>query len=151
MREREVPVRHRPLRDRIRWVDRDTAPWLTVGACVFALSAAVLAVAGVPAADLHGPLHRWGIMDPAWGGTRSVYLLLHGELARSVEFNPAVPIVVAVVGAVVLRALVGLVRGRWFSFSASRRIVAVAVIVSLLALEVNQQMHANLLTGPWSG
>ncbi|MFI7190067.1 DUF2752 domain-containing protein [Nocardia nova] len=118
---------------------------------MFTISAAVLAVAGVPTADLHGPLHRWGIMDPACGGTRSLYVLLHGELARSAEFNPAVPVIVALVVAGVLRALVGMVRGRWVSFSASRRVVAAVAAVSLLALEVNQQMHAELLSRPWTG
>lgn len=54
------------------------AVWIAVALCGL-MAAVVLAVFGLPPADLHGVLHRLGVMDPLCGGTRSVYLTLHGR------------------------------------------------------------------------
>jgi hypothetical protein len=56
------------------------------------LAAGVLAVVGLPPVDLHGPLHRLGIMDPLCGMTRGVVAVLRGQLGRAVAYNPASPL-----------------------------------------------------------
>jgi len=60
----------RPVR--LRWEQADRHPTLTPLAAAGLLAAAILAVVGLPPVDLHGPLHRLGIMDPLCGMTRGV-------------------------------------------------------------------------------
>jgi hypothetical protein len=112
----------------------------------------LLAVVGLPPVDLHGPLHYLGIMDPLCGGTRSVYLTTHGHLAAAIQYNPAAPLVPLVTVALLARGLVGGVFGRWITPTKPRRAVAVwFAVIALVALEINQQLHAELLTSPWPG
>lgn len=129
----------------------DTIAWLTWTAMGFLVAALALAVVGVPSIDLHGPLHRFGIMDPACGGTRSVYLFLRGDVAASVRYNPAGPLVVIVAVLLGLRAALGRITGRWVTLPLSRRAALIVPVIALLALELNQQAHAALLTSPWPG
>jgi hypothetical protein len=70
---------------------RDTHPAWTRIALAGMVIAAVLAVFGLPLANLHGPLHYVGVMDPLSGGTRSVYLTLRGRLHEAIRYNPAGP------------------------------------------------------------
>jgi hypothetical protein len=116
------------------------------------LAAVALAVVGVPRADLHGPLHFVGIMDPLCGGTRAAYLLAHGQWAAAWSYNPVVfPLAVAAV-LLVCRAVVGWSTGRWLAVHlADRRLLMLVLFVALAALEVRQQLHADLLTAPWTG
>lgn len=86
-------------------IRRPRLPDLAVGRLL------ALAVVGVPSTDLHGPLHRIGIMDPACGGTRSVFLFLHGDLTRALHYNPAGPIVVLAAALIVLRTGAGWLTG----------------------------------------
>ena len=132
-----------------RRADR-AAVWtlLTLGVAVIA---ALLAILGPPQFDLHGPLHRLGVMDPLCGGTRSVYLTLHGRLREALHYNPAGPALVVLASAVLARAAVGRVSGYWLRVHLSRRVGVAAVAVALIALDVNQQLHAALLTQPWVG
>jgi hypothetical protein len=113
--------------------------------------AALLAVFGLPPVDLHGPLHYLGVMDPLCGGTRSVYLTMHGQLRDAVRYNPAGPALVAGAVAVLIRAAVGRVSGYWAGIHVPRRIVIPVALAALAALEVNQQLHLALLTQPWGG
>jgi hypothetical protein len=113
--------------------------------------AALLAVLGLPPVDLHGPLHYLGVMDPLCGGTRSVYLTLHGQLRDAVRYNPAGPGLVAGAAAVLVRAAFGRVSGYWVDIHVPRRIVIPVALAALAALEVNQQLHVVLLTQPWGG
>jgi NADH:ubiquinone oxidoreductase subunit 6 (subunit J) len=130
--------------------DRD--PWrvLTLLAVTGLVLAAVMAVAGLPTIDMHGPIHHLGIMDPTCGGTRSVRLAALGQWSASWRYNPlGVPLVV---GAILLlaRAALGLLSGRWVSVkigwtrSRGRALIVFAVIL-VVALEINQQAHAALL------
>jgi uncharacterized membrane protein YfcA len=112
---------------------------------------ALLAIFGLPTADLHGPLHYLGVMDPLCGGTRSVYLTLHGDLHNAVRYNPAGPVLVLAAVMMLIRAAVGWSTGRWFGVRMPRQIVIPVVVLALVALEVNQQLHAALLTQPWTG
>jgi hypothetical protein len=136
---------------RVEPVDR--YPWWTTIALATAAIIVALAVVGLPPVDLHGPLHYLGIMDPLCGGTRSVYLTTHGDLAAAIQYNPAAPLVPLITVALLGRAIVGRVFGWWITPSRPRRAIigwcAVLAVASLVALEINQQLHAELLTSPW--
>ena len=113
--------------------------------------AVLLAVLGLPPVDLHGPLHYFGVMDPLCGGTRSVYLTLHGQLRDAVRYNPVGPALVAGAAAVLIRASVGRATGYWVDVHMPKRILVPVVVAAMAALEVNQQLNAVLLTQPWGG
>ena len=133
---------------RVEPVDR--YPWLTSVALITAALIVLLAVVGLPPVDLHGPLHYLGIMDPLCGGTRSVYLTTHAHLAAAITYNPAAPLVPLVALALLARAFVGRVFGYWITPSRPRRAVVLwCAVIALVALEINQQLHAELLTSPW--
>jgi uncharacterized membrane protein YfcA len=122
--------------------------WIALAGLVIAV---LLAVVGIPHVDLHGPLHYLGVMDPLCGGTRSVYLTLHGRLHDAVRYNPAGPLLVAAAVALLIRAAIGWATGRWFTVGLPRRILIPVAVVAIVALEVNQQLHAALLSQPWGG
>ena len=113
------------------------------------LVAAVLAVTGSPPIDLHNPLHRWyGIMDPACGMTRGVIAVLRGRLGQAWAYNPASLLVVPGALAVLVRALVGRLTGRWADVRfRPTRLFWLLTATLLLLLWVNQQRHAALLMG----
>jgi hypothetical protein len=128
----------------------DRWPRTTALAATGLTAGAVMAVAGLPPVDLHGPLHYLGIMDPLCGGTRSVRLALRGQWAAAWRYNPlGVPLVVGAV-LLVLRAACARVTGRWLTVhigwtGARRRATRWAVAALFVVLEVNQQSHAALL------
>jgi hypothetical protein len=124
--------------------------WTRIALCGL-LVALLLAVLGVPHLDIHGPLHYLGVMDPFCGGTRSVYLTLHGHLRDAVRYNPAGPILVVAAVALVLRAAIGWSSRRWVDVHLPPRLLIPVAAVTLVALELNQQLHAALLMQPWGG
>ena len=135
---------------RVEPVDR--YPWWTTVALITAALIVLLAVVGLPPVDLHGPLHYLGIMDPLCGGTRSVYLTTHAHLAAAITYNPAAPLVPVVTLALLARAIMGRVFGYWITPARPRSAVVLwCVVIALVALEINQQLHAELLTRPWTG
>jgi hypothetical protein len=134
---------------RVEPVDRH--PWWTTAALVIAAPIVLLAVVGPPPVDLHGPLHYLGIMDPLCGGTRSVYLTTHAHLLAAITYNPAAPLVPFIALALLARAFVGRVFGYWITPARPHRAVVVCAVIALVALEINQQLHAELLTSPWAG
>jgi anti-sigma factor RsiW len=113
-------------------------------------AAGALGVFGVPRVDLHGPLHHVGIMDPLCGGTRAAFLLSRGEWGAAWTYNPVVfPLAVAA-ALLLLRTVVGALSGRWVSVRVSRRrLLVVLLVLALAALELRQQLHADLLTAAW--
>lgn len=113
--------------------------------------AVLLALVGLPPVDLHGPLHYLGVMDPLCGGTRSVYLALHGQVGDAMRYNPAGPLLLLAAAALVIRAAAGRLTGYWMNVRFPRRILIPLVVLALIALEVNQQLHLDLLTAPWTG
>ncbi|MGH9243957.1 MAG: DUF2752 domain-containing protein [Acidimicrobiales bacterium] len=115
--------------------------WASV---VFAVGAVVLTVFGLPPIDIHGPLHYAGIMDPFCGGTRATLALARGDLATGFHYNPGVPFLAVAMLAGIVRGAVGVVTGRWVTVR-WRRLVLVVAVLSVVALEVNQQLHAELL------
>lgn len=141
-----------PTRPRVLVVRRyDPQPVWTWIAVAGLLIAVLLAVVGLPRVDIHGPLHYLGVMDPLCGGTRSVYLTLHGHLRDALHYNPAGPALVLAAVALLVRAAVGWSTGYFLGLRVPRRLVIPMLAVALVALEVNQQLHAGLLTQPWLG
>jgi uncharacterized membrane protein YfcA len=128
---------------------RDANPvrtWMALTGLVAALGLAAL---GLPHADIHGPLHYLGVMDPFCGATRSVYLTMHGQLAEAVRYNPAGPLLLAAAVAVLMRAAIGWVTGYWVGARVPKRILTPVVVIAVIALEINQQLEAALLMQPW--
>ena len=153
-----VPVAAEPtlVSDRSRaavlavlWEPEDRHRWVTIGAPVGLAIGVVLAIFGMPPIDLHTPIHRMGIMDPACGMTRGVAALLRGDPSTALRYNPASPLVVLAGLAGVGRGLVGRARHRWLAVRVRWSVPLVTVVgVLLLALEIRQQLHADLLMGP---
>ncbi len=133
--------------------DRDVWRPITVLALVAVAIAVTMAVIGLPPIDLHMPPHYSGIMDPLCGGTRAVRLAVRGEWSASWMYNPlGIPLMLACAG-LVARAGVGLVSGRWVTLHVNwtrrgKLIAAVIIAMLIVALEMNQQAHAELLMGP---
>ncbi|MDT5059026.1 MAG: hypothetical protein QOF66_7392 [Mycobacterium sp.] len=122
--------------------------WIAVAGLVIAV---LLAIVGLPRVDIHGPLHYLGVMDPLCGGTRSVYLTMHGHLRDPLRYNPASLMLVVAAAALLMRAALGWATGHFLSVHVPRRLLIPVMVVALVALEVNQQLHAGLLTKPCLG
>ena len=147
---------HSPACPSSRWPSvavrrRDFTPaWTRVAVGGLAMALA-LAIVGVPHANIHGPLHYLGVMDPFCGGTRSVYLTLHSHWREALRYNPGGPLLVLAAVAMLVRAVVGWSTGRWLALRVPRWILIPLAVVAVIALEVNQQLHVALLTQPWTG
>ncbi|MPY94946.1 MAG: DUF2752 domain-containing protein [Acidimicrobiia bacterium] len=100
---------------------------------------------GVPALDLHSPLHHVGVMDPLCGVTRATAALGRAELASAWRYNPGVFLLAAAAGVALARVVVAAVTGTWWWARARGWPVWVAVLAGGAALGVNQQLHAGLL------
>lgn len=112
--------------------------------------AAAMATFGLPSVNLHGPLHRLGIMTPTCGGTRAARFAAQGNLVQAWRYNPLGIFSVLGAALVVLRASLGAATGIWVRASMvwtprRRRIAIAVVIVLLILLEVRQQTRADLL------
>ena len=133
---------------------RDLHPvlsWLTVAAIA---GTVLLRSVGVPSVDLHGPLHRVGVMDPLCGGTRATFLFASGRYAAAAEYNPVVFPLAFALAVMTLRLLSGVAAGRWYQLKVPRwaRWPLFGVFgLALVALGIRQQMHAALLIQPWAG
>lgn len=126
--------------------DRDNAQFLLPGAAVGLVVAGFLALVGLPGVDLHGPLHRLGVMDPFCGGTRALRLAARGDLLGALQWNPLSPILLAAAVAYLVRLGAGLTTGRWLNVRvANDRRLWVGVGLALLSLEARQQSLAPML------
>lgn len=142
----------RSVRGGLVWSNHDRFRWMTALALGFALAAAALRVVGIPPVDVHGPLHYLGIMDPLCGGTRATFLLLSGDIGGVALYNPGVFAIAGVVLAILVRAAVGTLTGRWFDLVVAarwRRVVLVVFVAAVLVLLIRQQVNADLLMAPW--
>lgn len=140
--------RRRPLR--LSWEATDGCADLTRIAAVGVVAAAFLALWGLPPVDLHGPLHRWGIMDLLCGGTRSAYFAVHGYWAQAWRYNPLGPIALTGAGVMALRAVVAVATGRWLTVHVTvtprrARLAIIAGAAVALALALRQQLMAGIL------
>lgn len=111
-----------------------------------------MAVAGLPPVDLHGVLHRLGVMDPLCGATRAAGLAAQGRWSAAWQYNPLG--IAADLGAAlaVLRGAIGYLSGRWLDVAITwtprrRRAVLGIGLAMLVALEIRQQLRADLLMG----
>lgn len=125
--------------------------WVGIAGLVLA---AMMARFGLPPVDLHGPLHRVGIMDPLCGGTRAARLTAQGKLAAAWTYNPLGILATFAAAAAALRLTVGLIARRWLNlqihWNPRMRWAALALVVfALTLLEIRQQGRADLLTKPY--
>jgi hypothetical protein len=109
-----------------------------------------MALFGLPPVDLHGPFHRFGIMDPLCGGTRAARYTAQAEWALAWKYNPLGILVVLGAAAVTVRTVVGALTRRWLTVqihwtSTQRRAAILTMLALLVALEVRQQLRADLL------
>lgn len=135
----------------VRVEDHDNARWLFAVVGLSLVGALALWAWGLPGTDLHGPLHRAGIMDPFCGGTRATYVLVRGDVAEAWSWNPLVPLLAVAVLAALARALVGWTRHRWLNVRMPRRLAVLGVATTLVAVEVNQQLQADRLVNALPG
>jgi hypothetical protein len=143
-----APVAHeRPeqRRRRLRLDRHDHAPWLTGLVGLGLVGGLYLRAFGLPGADLHGPLHRAGIMDPLCGGTRATYVLVRGDLPGAWGWNPLVPVLAATAVVLIARFLLGLTTHRWLTVDLPRRAWGALIAGVLVVVEVNQQLQAERL------
>ena len=134
----------------VNWQRRDQHRLITFLAMLGVGTAAGMAVFGLPPVDLHGPFHRFGVMDPLCGGTRAARYTAQGEWALAWRYNPLGIVTVAGAVAVTGRTVVGALTRRWLTVqvhwtSTRRRAAILLVLVLLVALEVRQQLRADLL------
>lgn len=134
----------------VSWQDRDRHRLVTAVATAGVLAATAMAVFGLPPVDLHGPLHRLGIMDPLCGGTRAARYAARAQWSLAWEYNPLGIITVLGAAAAAARTATGTLLGRWataeLTWTPSRRRLFLGILAALLiALEVRQQLRADLL------
>lgn len=143
-----------PARDRLAIrptvEPRDQHHWITLVAVALVAVAGAMALFGLPPVDLHGPLHRFGIMDPLCGGTRAARYTAMGQWGQAWRYNPLGILTVLVVGLLLLRGVVGVTTRRWPTLHVTwtRRARRIAITVALLLvvlLEIRQQGRAELL------
>ncbi|NYI77037.1 DUF2752 domain-containing protein [Nocardioides panzhihuensis] len=133
-------------------VERHDRHWWLTALALAALGIAVaMALFGLPPIDLHGPLHKFGIMDPLCGGTRAARYTAQGNLVQAWRYNPLSILIVGGAALAVLRTFVGLISRRWVTFGFAwtpqrRRWMIGAGLLLLVLLEIRQQMRADLLT-----
>ena len=89
------------------WGSRDGHRGVTYLAALGAVAAIALAAFGIPAVDLHPPLHHVGIMDPLCGGTRAARYAAQGQVAQAWTYNPLGIVTVYGAGVALLRAALG--------------------------------------------
>lgn len=130
----------------LRWGDADAHRVLSWLALLGLAAGIALAVAGLPGADLHGPLHRLGIMDPLCGATRGVRLAFLGDLSGAWRYNPLAILLSAATVAFVVRGCWGWLTGRWLNARLTwTPAIRITVVIGIAALWINQQQHAALL------
>lgn len=125
----------------------DRARYLLAFGAAAVLGAFALRVGGLPKLDPGGPLHGAGIPCPFCGGTRGTLALARGDIAAAWSWNPVVPLLAIVVVAVIVRAVVGRLTGRWVEVFVPRKLTLGVVIVGMVALQVNQSLQADRLLG----
>src|SRR5258705_5737345 len=73
------------------------------------------------------------------------------HLHQTLRYNPASPMLALAAVAVLMRAAAEWAPGYFLSVHVPRRLLIPLMVVALVALEVNQQLHAGSLTQPRLG
>ena len=134
----------------LAWGPTDRLNWVTIVGVVGLALAALMAVFGLPPVDLHGPVHRMGVMDPFCGGTRAARLTAQGDLAAAWRYNPLGVVATLAALLAALRLGIGFTTKRWLEvvivWTPRLRAVAIGITVALLVLlEIRQQGRSDLL------
>lgn len=130
----------------VRWDQEDAFPWVSPFAACGLVAATLLAIFGMPPVNLHGPLHFIGIMDPFCGMTRGIAATMRGDLPTAWRFNPASPLILLTGVATLVRSGCGRFAGRWLTVDYRRTTISTAfIVIAVVALEINQQVNADLL------
>ena len=137
---------------RVRWTSRDEWRAISVVGILGLTAAVLLAAWGLPSADLHGPLHAAGIMDPLCGGTRAARLTARGDLVEAWRYNPLGIAATLAAAVASLRLVAGHLTHRWITVEVAwtPRRIRVTLLLAVLAtalLELRQQGRADLLMG----
>lgn len=143
-------ARMRPPWVRLTWQRADQhllVSLLGIGALV---AAGGLALMGLPPVDVHGVLHRFGIMDPLCGGTRAARYAALGQWGQAWRYNPLGILAVVIAAGITLRTVTGLLSRRWMTITLNwtprrKRVVALFVVALAVALTVRQQLRADIL------
>lgn len=135
---------------RLTLAEHDRYRRVTLASVALLGIAGLMAIAGLPPMDLHGPTHWFGIMDPFCGGTRAARYTALGQWGLAWKYNPLGILTVVSVALVALRAAAGLLTRRWLTLdiewsSRGRRLTLGIIVVLVIALEVRQQGRADLL------
>ena len=138
----------------IAWSRADELRIVTIIGVLGLAAALMMAVFGLPPVDLHGPLHRMGIMDPLCGGTRAARLTAQGNLAEAWKYNPLGILATLAAAAAMARLVIGLVGRRWLNVRVAwtprrMKIALTVLVVALVILEIRQQGRADLLLKPY--
>lgn len=138
----------------IEWSKTDRMRIVTLLGVAGLVASIAMAVFGLPPVDLHGPLHRMGIMDPLCGGTRAARLTAQGHILEAWRYNPLGILATVTAALAVARLAVGIFVQRWINLRVAwtpRRIrLALAVLaIATVALEIRQQGRADLLLRPY--
>lgn len=124
----------------------DAYPYLVPAALAGVVIAALMAMFGLPPINVHGPLHRIGVMDPLCGMTRAARLLARGEVRAAARYNPASLLLPFMAVAAVVRLAYGWRTGCWWRIRLrSSPLLMLGFGVFVVALWVRQQLHADLL------
>lgn len=134
----------------LTWGAADRFTSVTIVGVVGLALAVLMAVFGLPPVDLHGPLHRMGIMDPFCGGTRAARLTAQGNLTEAWRYNPLGIVATGAALLAALRLAIGLTTKRWLdariAWTPRLRAVAIGITIALLVLlEIRQQGRSDLL------
>lgn len=138
----------------IEWSKADRMRIITLLGVAGLVASIAMAMFGLPPVDLHGPLHRMGIMDPLCGGTRAARLTAQGHLLEAWRYNPLGILVAGGAALATARLAVGIVMRRWINvrvgWSPRRIRLALAVLaIATVVLEIRQQGRAELLLRPY--
>lgn len=156
--DRGVETENAPAEERaaisIAWSRVDGLRIVTVLGVLGLAAALTMALFGLPPIDLHGPLHRMGIMDPLCGGTRAARLTAQGNLAGAWKYNPLGILATFAAAAALARLMIGVVGRRWLNVHVAwtprrMRIALTVLVVALVILEIRQQGRADLLLKPY--
>lgn len=134
----------------LSWRGNDAHRIVTLISAAGLLAAIAMSLFGLPPVDLHGPLHRLGVMDPLCGGTRAAHYAVLGHWGAAWRYNPLGMLAVIAAAVAVLRSLTGLLLGRWLTLTLwwtplGRRLALAMLVTAFVAMTARQQLRADLL------